>query len=321
MIKRRIARGLIIGLLLGGALPLRAQETGGQQTVPIYAATNVYERATQAFATGSYDQAVLDASLYILLNPTHNRGYFLRGLSYLQSDNPDSALADLNRTITLTGEGEPDFLAQAYTIRAAVYNEQDDTDAALADYAASIEITPTDNAYFARALLYREQGDNENALADLTEAINLAPEDALYPLYRGLVQNALGNTAEAAADVIRYIELVESSRVDADPLTPGTPIRVDLGFGTVQAFPIEGQTGQRLTALAIGEPADQTDPIIVLLDPDGTPLIADDDGTGTLGSLILDYVLPADGQYTLLVTSTPSQATGQIQIGIELLDP
>ncbi|MDX2160829.1 MAG: tetratricopeptide repeat protein [bacterium] len=317
--------GLVCGILAGA--PAFAQDAApapqGQQpmTGSPYALRPAFERAAQAFSGGDFERAILDASLYILINPTDNRGYFVRGLSYLQINELTSGQSDLSQSIALTGDDEPEFLAQAYGLRASVRSAQGDTDGALADLEQSLRVGPSADAYFARALIYREQGEDALALADMDQAVALSPDDAVYHLYRAVIHDALGNVVENAADILRYIALSETRRIDGDALQPGRPIEIDLATGTVYALPFSAQAGQRLTALVVGRPGEQSDPVFVVLDPSGAPLIGDDDGTGGLDAVIVDHPLPETGTYTLLVTSTPTQAAGQGLVGIELLTP
>ena len=49
---------------------------------------------------------------------------------------------------------------------------------------------------------------------------------------------------------------------------------------------------------------------MVLVDATGTPLAGDDDSGGSVNALILNYVLPADGQYSLVVGHSLGGFTG-----------
>jgi hypothetical protein len=63
----------------------------------------------------------------------------------------------------------------------------------------------------------------------------------------------------------------------------------------------EGRAGQVVTLRCTAAAGAETDPRINLLAPDGSWLIADDDGGEGLNSLIANFELPADGTYTVKV--------------------
>ena len=54
------------------------------------------------------------------------------------------------------------------------------------------------------------------------------------------------------------------------------------------------------------------DPLIALLDPDGTPIAGDDDMGGVLDSLVENFELPADGTYTLVVSHANGGYDGRL---------
>ncbi|MFN8530356.1 MAG: hypothetical protein U0670_17280 [Anaerolineae bacterium] len=299
--------------------------TGLQQSattlVSPYLLPEVFDRTSAAFQSGDYTATILNASLDLLFNPTHDRAYLLRGLGYLNTNETDRARADIDAAIAVTAPDDTVFLGQLYSLRGQMKADQGDVEAALADYTTAIEINPSADAYFSRAQLSMSEQHPQDALDDLNRAIELTSTDGVYYLLRAYANADLNHVSESAADYADYLRLVEQTRTDADAIQPGTPIFVDVAYGTTTAVPFDGQAGQVLTALVIGRQGEQTDPILVLLDPSGTPLIGDDNGSGGTAPLILDYVLPDSGTYTLLIGSTPVQATGQAAAGIELLGP
>ncbi|GEM_PF-922706 len=304
--------------------PAQGDQTG--EMSPLAAAPQLYDRALNAFDSQNFERAILDISLYLLVNPTDNRAYLLRAISYVQSDDIDAAADDLTQAITLTAaDREPDFAARLYFLRGSLYSETESFDAAIADYNQSIAIAPSADAYTSRGLVYFTTQDLDSALNDFDEAIALDATDPILFYYRAAVNAQMGNGAASAADYVEFFDLVGAERRPAnDPLLSGEPEVFPLTAGTLWTIPFEGREGQLLSVLALGRPDSGVDPVLVLLDPNGEPLTADDDSaddpTG-LGALLLGYPLPETGMYTLLVAGTLASQEGEALIGIELLDP
>lgn len=213
---RKFIMALIIGVLLVGSLfPASAQDTTsaqnqtGQQgqSIPIVTGLDVYQRAGTAFDAKDYKKAITDYSLFILLNPTVAEGYFQRAQGYIQLDNLDAALIDLNRTLELP-PASPTANAQAYMMRAAIYIQREQTADALADLNAAVKTAPDSaDALYRRARLYLTQEQYEAALADLNEVVRLAPDfsDAYY--FRALINTQLQAYDAAVEDYSHLIEV------------------------------------------------------------------------------------------------------------------
>jgi hypothetical protein len=85
--------------------------------------------------------------------------------------------------------------------------------------------------------------------------------------------------------------------------------------GLVYLIPIAGQAGEMLSAIARPAENSQVDPLIVLLAPDGTPLIGTDDiNQNDFAALIEDFELSETGDYTLVVTHSGGGADGDIVV-------
>jgi tetratricopeptide (TPR) repeat protein len=85
-------------------------------------------------------------------------------------------------------------------------------------------------------------------------------------------------------------------------LSPGSQVTASLDtIFEAHDWTFEGQAGQVITLRCTAAPGAETDPRINLLAPDGSWLIADDDGGEGLSSRISDFELPVDGTYTVKV--------------------
>ena len=89
----------------------------------------------------------------------------------------------------------------ALLLRGIAWLQADQPDKALADFDRAAELAPDDPApLFNRGLVYRCQGRFPEAIADFTSAACLAPDDPDPILQRGNVLLALGDHRAAATD-------------------------------------------------------------------------------------------------------------------------
>ncbi|MBZ0290675.1 MAG: tetratricopeptide repeat protein [Anaerolineae bacterium] len=396
MSNRKIA---IAGWLVGLAVvvsPAFAQDQTGQQPdqpdatqgemVSIVVGADLLTRAQASYNTGSYEKAIQDYSLFILLNPTFGEAYHLRGLAYAQLDDLDHALADMNESLDYPQASEQ-ATGTIYSDRALIYLQQNNAEAALQDLNASIAAAPElPDAYFRRAQLYMfneqyadalkdydrlielapdfsmahagrafantrlgnaddavadydhlielepnnagayverailkfRQEQYEAALVDMNAAIRLQPDDPSLYLQRGIVNVALNHPSEAAADYLEWIRKQETRSVDANPLQPGESQVLPMQAGLSYAFPFEATTGQKVTLTVSARENSQTDPLIVLLDPNSQPILSDDDGGGNFDSAIEDFLIPSDGTYTLVVSHAGGGADGAVRVLLQV---
>jgi len=339
------------------ALPVAAQDgqqPSGSQGITedmLVVAPDLYTRAVDAFNAQDYEKAVLDASIFILLNPTYARAYYLRALSYESLQQSDNALADLGRAIDHAPT--PDFEAVAHVVRANIYMDQEDSASALEELNAAIEAAPDmPEPYFARAQIYASQERFDDALADYNRVIELAPNTAQVYQDRGSINYQLGNyqdavddythaiqndsqnaglylgrgaaytgsgdSAAAAADFLQWIRLTSTNVNQDHQLTIGQSIQVDLQDGLVYVMPFQATAGQVLNIEATRGPNVEADPIMVLVDSQGNALVGDDDSGGDLNAAIRDYTIPADGVYALLVSHSGGGSSGAVVVKLGL---
>jgi tetratricopeptide (TPR) repeat protein len=371
-------------VLLVAAVPALAQQAPAAQTTqerPPVVLPQLLERANNEYRAGEYQQAAIDYSLFILLNPTFSQGYFNRALNYEALGDSGQAIQDLSRALDYNAPS-PQYTANIYLLRAQLYLNQnnvtaamDDLDAsiaafpdsvnslalraqllivqqsypaaladydrliqlqpdqtlhyldrgfihaqlgnlneALADYTSAIDLSPDDSQpYIARALFYSGLNNFTDALADINDAISINPNSGELYLMRGSINSSANKLPEAADDYFRWITLNETRRFAAqNVLTNSQNFTIEMGPGWVYNIPFAAAEGQTVS-IAANSLSDQqvVDPLLVILSVSGIPLVADDDSGGNLASLILDYEIPQDGEYTLIV----SQAGGGAQQG------
>jgi uncharacterized protein YgiM (DUF1202 family) len=170
-----------------------------------------------------------------------------------------------------------------------------------------------------------QTGDYETAISIYTCAISLIPSDITGGLevgnsYAGVYLNRAwaylqnGDYALTHNDFYRWIELTEQTGVDAT-------LDETLANGNFQIVPndirrmsFEGEAGQVWGFSVMSE--DATDPLIVLLAPDDSVLIADDDGGINLNSVIRRYTLPQTGTYTLVLGQAGGWGVGEVELAV-----
>lgn len=320
--RKRITLTLLIAIML--VLPAAAHAQQAQQPTPApqsqpsgIVAPELFDSATSALDAEDFDRAVLHMSLFLLLNPTFSQGYYVRALGYLRSDNTEQALVDVEQALS-TAPDIPEYQSALYGLRANIHTQTDEIEDAAEDYTRAIDLNPSPELHANRALAYITLQDYEAALDDLDSAVQAVDDDPVLRLYRAFVHTRLENDLEAAQDYYEFMQLVETRRVENDPLVAGQPSIVTIERGVVHEFELEGEHDQLLTVIAQGRPGDQIDPLLVLLDDEGEVLAADDDSGGATNAVIVNFELPADGTYTVLVSHSLGGFDGQVAVAYEV---
>lgn len=321
---RKIALIVFMLVLLTAAMAAHAQEqdTAVDELIPVQfpavAAPEVFDRGAQAFDAQNYERAVLDFSLFILLNPTFGEAYAARAESYLRIGSDDDALTDLSTALAFPIQSK-DYTASLYLMRGNIYNTQQREEEALSDYSESLKLSPSAEGYFNRGLIYMTRSNFDLARDDFSGAIELNAQDPTLYLYRAYLNTQLGDSAAAAQDYFDWIRGIRQDVQEHDPLVPGKPVTVDIKGGLIQLLPFEGKAGQIVNAAAVNADGSQTDPLMVLVTADeGKPLAANDDDGVDPSAVIAGYELPADGNYILLVSHSLSAAEGSVVVLLNL---
>jgi tetratricopeptide (TPR) repeat protein len=250
----------------------------------------------------------LDAS--IAAAPDLPDAYSRRAQFYLFSQDYENALKDFDKLIELA----PDF-SPGYAGRAFVHANLGNTEEALADYDHVIELEPNNAAaYASRGALNSGQSKFDAALTDFNSAIRLNPNEAGYYLQRGFINGALDKPADAAADYLEWIRRQETRSIDGDPLQPGESQVLPMSQGLSYNLPFQASADQKVTLTASTRADSKTDPVIVLLDTAGKPIAGDDDSGGNFDAAIEDFVVPADGIYTLIVSHAGGTPDGPVRV-------
>lgn len=121
---------------------------------------------------------------------------------------------------------------------------------------------------------------------------------------------AFGNQLAAASEIKTHIDLVTTEFVPTSAINVGDTLHLDLVPGRTYDIPVAATTGQMIS-ITTGSP-DFYDTILVLLAPDGTPVIGSDDTNFYFAAI--DWVATQTGTYHLQVTSFESIDTGELVV-------
>jgi tetratricopeptide (TPR) repeat protein len=243
--------------------------------------------------------------------------YGLMAAAQFSIFNIEGVSANANRAIELD-----DSLAQVYRLRGFTFMVMGDPPAAIEDANHAIELDPTYFAYYIlRGNAMRATGNPEAALEDFNRIIELNPHTSFGFALRAEILMNMGDFAAAASDMATTIELDTLENVEGEMLQAGTPTTVTMTFGRVIHLTLEAQAGQILSLSATSAEAGEVDPLILLVAPDGTPLIFNDDVIpfgDSLDSAIADFEVPSDGMYTLIVTHALGGSEGDVEVLVEI---
>jgi hypothetical protein len=177
-----------------------------------------------------------------------------------------------------------------------------------------------------RALGAYRQGDYEAAIEAYTCAISLIPPDiedgaegmgsdyGYVYLGRAWAYLQNGDYDLTHDDFYRSIAITEQETINQtlDETLAGGNFQIEPGI--VHRLSFDGEAGETM-GFSVMSP-DATDPLIVILAPDGSVLLADDDGGINLNSVIRRYTLPETGTYTLVLGQAGGWGTGEVELAV-----
>lgn len=262
-------------------------------------------RASMYVQLGELGLANLDYDQALFFNPLFGDAYAGKAILYLQLNDP--TLSDIFQgIIEAMGASANGNVNESIDILTSVI-ESVDADSAPPELGY---------VYFIRSNTHIRLGNWDEALDDMNRAIELQPEMQDYYMARGFVYSETSRLALAAPDFYQRMTLLEVNSIEAE-LSFGQTTSIEMDYGTVARLTFDGNEGQQVTITARDSLGVGVDPLLVLLDEDGTPIVGNDDGGGELDSLINDFILPDDGTYTVVVSHANGGFTGTINISLK----
>lgn len=254
-----------------------------------------------------------DFTQALLLDPNNADIHALIGSTYIQTGDTMNGLMHLDEALSIDPAN-----ARAYYFRGLVAVGENNYADAITDFSRAIDLDPQYvDPYYDRGLTYARQADYAQAIHDFDRALQISDRFSLAYLSRGVVYELAGDPRSAVRDYLRYVELNRSENLTGQPLTPGSPVTLQMNDGLVYTLPLAAQAGQTVNITA-SSPNDRADPLIVLLGTDGLTALAgnDDEVIGAYTAAIHNLSLPADGTYTLLVTHSDGGYQGTVDVSL-----
>ena len=284
------------------------------------------------------DEALVDYDAALQIRPWDSGFWRLRGELVLKQSDPRQARNDFKRSLFFNPRAQQTYASLASLherdvnpairdlYRAIIKARREHTRGAssraidtLTEAIDSFErgAMPSElgYAYFARGSILHGKNKLDEALADLNVALELQPDMQDYYLMRGVIHAEMAQARLAGADFLQRMSLLERGSVDLE-LEFGESVTLDMAQGLVARLRFAGEAGQLVTLAARDFLGDGVDPLLALLDADEAPLTGDDDGGGQLDALISGYELPADGEYTALLSHANRGYEGKIRVSL-----
>lgn len=231
----------------------------------------------------------------------------------LSNEEYRSAVAMYN---VLIAEGEAD--ANTYAARGYAYSRLDEHALAVQDYTQALELNPEMmSVYNNRCWAYSEIGEYDRALNDCNTLMSNVPT-ADYPyLNRGIVYEKMGNMDAALSDYMEWINRRGQQAITNENLSWMGNIEVNMNDGYVYFFPFTASAGQDIVVSATSIQRDvDADPLVIILDPEGRPLTANDD-SGEWWDSYVNFSAPVTGEYTIVLTHAGGSTEGIIDVAFD----
>lgn len=214
-------------------------------------------------------------------------------------------------------------LALAYLSLAVVELLQNDFDDALEHTESALAVEPNfAPIHHMRGIIYSFQGEDDDALEALTTAIAIDP---LYaPSYTELAfyYSYDRDDEQAAPYLLQSILLHQYHAIqwNIDNLIDETFI-LSLPIGWTNRFPLELQAGDELTVtVSDSDESNATfDPVVVILDPSGNPIISSSRiDSPNIDAEINNLEIEEDGMYTIIIANNEFQGSRAAEVEIDI---
>lgn len=341
----KFIRVIAIILAISISVSIIAQDTDNRQR-----AQSLLDHANRLLQRGEFETAINNYILYLRYVPDSVEAITQRAFAYASLEDFESAFADIETAFEIAGFSAIDQ-AMVLNIRAQIYFVQDEDESALADFNRALELNPDVPKYWLnRGILHQFLQDWDDALADhdqylalnpddadaqvnrariflakedrasavdaLTSAIEITPQDPELYIFRGSINLLLKRFADAGVDYAGWLNIINVREFTEEPIEVEADLHLDMAYGYLYRIPFEAESGDRIGVSAVSTSVDS---LLVLLDPDGNPIMANDDGGQGLNAFFVDFSLPEDGTYTILVGHARGGWSGTINLVVQIV--
>jgi tetratricopeptide (TPR) repeat protein len=197
-----------------------------------------------------------------------------------------------------------------------------DYSAALESFQSALNLNSQDaEAMNWMGVTYRYMGAYDIAISHITQAIALNSDYSLPYLSRGITFELAGDADASATDYYQYVMLNRTRNFYHTELEGDGQFELPMREGWVYNIPFSAVAGQTVDIDVETVAPGFVDPLIMVLGPDNQPLVGDDDMTrNDYNASIEGFQLPADGQYTLVVSHAEGGANGTINVALDVQD-
>jgi tetratricopeptide (TPR) repeat protein len=178
------------------------------------------------------------------------------------------------------------------------------------DYAIGLAPESPDVRYIVADAYSYGLPDPDRAFAEATFALEGGLNTPRVHAILGSAHTAFGNVADAAAHIQAHLDLVTTELVTTPPLPARAAMELDLVPGQTYDIPIQVTQGEVVSIVTSSH--DYWDTILLLLDPDGLPVLGSDDSWKYFAAF--DWVAPASGTYQMRVTFFEGVITGALRV-------
>jgi tetratricopeptide (TPR) repeat protein len=273
------------------------------------------------------------------VDPTYMVNFIAGQIMYRREHDKQTALALFERAVVLASP-LTEARRQEMNVELAYFYVglmSNDAQRKLDAYGAALELNPTSDWYDAALGNYMGAlsqdtntrgsltnaglsdtltGKHGRAVFELDAALSLNPDHSYTMLVLGAALESVGNAVKSADIYTRYTGQIGRDTVSEPVLALNTPRTIEMSAGRIVYIPFEGFAGQ---TVSLHGDSTAVDALIVLLDPLNQPLAGNDDIvlTRNLNAQIADFVLPATGRYTLMVTHSNNRTQGSVIVTIK----
>jgi tetratricopeptide (TPR) repeat protein len=152
--------------------------------------------------------------------------------------------------------------------------------------------------------------DPNRAFTEATFALDGGLDTPRVHAILGSAYLAFGNVAAAAAHIQTHIQLVTTGLVTTPALPAGTTLERGVVPGQTLDIPLVVSAGEKVSIVTSSR--DYWDTILVLLDPNGNPVLGSDDSWKYFAAF--DWTAPSSGTYRVRVTFFEGVITGTLRV-------
>ena len=152
--------------------------------------------------------------------------------------------------------------------------------------------------------------DPDRAFAEASLALDGGLDTPRVHAILGSAYSAFGDVAAAAFHIDTHIQLVTTELQATSALARRTSVALDVVPGRTFEIPLVVSAGETVSIVTSSN--DYWDTIVVLLDPDGSPVLGSDDSWKYFAAF--DWTAPANATYRMRVTFFEGVITGTVRV-------